>query len=183
MRGLLLVFLCLPVFSWAAGDVADPYANLTEQDNGYNEDLETPWVEIETRVKGGPKESDLTELEIQQLPPGMTLYADLRNLSVDERDHVARLWVVIRSARGAYNGSYEGIRCATHEYKVYAYYNPKRSTPLRMVKLPRWRPLRPLDYRMELAREVLCSDTNPREPDAVRARPQHESSDYRSPYE
>lgn len=167
----------------AATDAADPYGELTRQNDDYNEALDVPWVEIETQVKDGPKDADLVELELQQLPPGMHLFADLKSLGVDERDHVTRLWLVVRSERGAYNGSYEGFRCSSKEYKVYAYFNPKRSRPLRMVRLPRWRTLRPTGYRAELAKEVLCSDTNPRDPDQIRVRPQHDSSDYVSPYE
>lgn len=183
MRYPIFLLLILPALAWAAGDDADPYARFTEQDNGYDETLETPWVEIETRVQGGPKDADLTEIELENLPWGMSLYADLKNLSVDERDHITRLWLVVRSDSGAYNGSYEGFRCATDEYKVYAYFNPKRSTPLRVVKLPRWRPIRPTDYRNELAREVLCSDTNPRDPHSIRVRPVPQASDYDSPYD
>lgn len=183
VRYSIFLLLILPGLAWTAGTDVDPSARFTEQDNGYNEALEAPWVEIETRVQGGPKDTDLSEIEIEHLPSAMSLYADLQNLSVDERDHVTRLWLVVRSDSGAYNGSYEGFRCATGEYKVYAYFNPRRSTPLRVIKLPRWRPIRPTGYRNELAREVLCSGTNPRDPHSIRVRPLHQAGDYRSPYE
>lgn len=183
MRRFLCLLLLFSPATWSATDVADPYGRFTEQDDDYNEALEVPWVEMETRVREGPDASALVELENQALPPGMHLLVDLEHLNVDPRDLVSRLWIVIRSDGGAENGSYEGIRCATGEYKVYAYYNPKGSRPLRVVKLPRWRPIRPHGWRAELASETLCSDTSPRDPDDVRARPQHESSDYRSPYE
>lgn len=183
MQRLFSLLLLLPPLAWCATDVADPYARFTEQDNGYNEALEVPWVEMETRVEAGPDRAALVELENQHLPPGMHLLADLAHLSVDPRDHVSRLWIVIRSERGAENATFEGIRCATDEYKVYAYYNPKRSKPLRVVKLPRWRPVRSNSWRAELARETLCSGTSPRDPRDVRIRPQHQASDYRSPYD
>lgn len=183
VRRLWCLFLLFSPCAWSAGDVADPYGRFTDQDNGYNEALEVPWVEMETEVKKGPDKGSLTELENLHLPPAMRLMVDLEHLSVDQRDHVSRLWIVIRSDRGAENGSYEGIRCATGEYKVYAYYNPKGSKPLRVVKLPRWRAIRPNSWRAELAQETLCSGTNPRDPNDVRIRPQHEAGDYRSPYE
>ena len=183
MRRALFLFLLVPVLGWSQDSVLDAYLGTGTEDSGYDESLEIPWVEIETRVQQGPKETDLTELEIERLPPGMTLYADLKNLTVDKRDHVARLWLVVRSSGGVENGSYEGFRCATGEYKVYAYHNPNRSTPLRRVRLPRWRVIRPTDYRADLAREVLCSDTNPRDPDSVRAYPVPQAGDYQSPYE
>ena len=161
---------------WSASDPADPYGGLTNEDFDYREELEAPWVEDETRVGKGPSDGDLTPLELLHLPPGMRLSADLEHLAVGA-DHVARLWLVVRSGSGAYNGSYEGFRCATGEYKVYAYYNPHRSKPLRRVRLPRWRAIRPDSYRDELAREVLCSSTRPRDPDQVRARPLYTPND------
>ncbi len=183
LRYLLFLLACLFATSLAARDVADPYADLEHTNEDYNEALEVPWVEIETQVGRGPADADLSHLEVLHLPQGMSLFADLKHLSVDERDHVTRLWIVVRSQSGAYNGSYEGFRCATKEYKVYAYYNPKRSRPLRTIKLPRWRAVWPGSYRAELMRDVLCSDTNPRDPDRIRAMPQHEAGDYASPYE
>ncbi len=183
VRRFMCLFLLLSPCAWSAGDVADPYGRFEDQNDDYNEALEVPWVEMETQVRKGPDEDSLTGLEIEELPPNMHLFADLAHLSVDERDQVSRLWIVIRSGRGAENGTYEGVRCATGEYKVYAYYNPKGSKPLRVVKLPRWRAIRPNSWRAELAKEVLCSDTSPRDPNDVRARPQHDASDYRSPYE
>lgn len=182
MRYLLLLCLFLPPAVLGAPDVADPYSRFTQQENDYNEALEVPWVEIETQVKGGPKEENLTGLEIEAVPPGMTLYADLNNLTVDKRDHVTRLWLVLRSRGGVSNGTYEGFRCATGEYKVYAYYNPGASKPLRVVKLPKWRVIRDGSYRDEL-RGVLCADTNPRDPDAIRIRAGRQATDYVPPYD
>ena len=182
MRKLVFLLAWCPLLAPAATDVADPYASFQAQDD-YDESLEVPWVEIETHVQKGPDEQALVELENQHLPPGMRLFADLEHLAVDPRDHVSRLWLVVRSARGADNATFEGYRCATSEYKVYAYYNPRRSKPLRVVNLPRWRAIRPASWRDELVRETLCSDTNPRDPDSVRLRPQPEAADYQSPYE
>lgn len=182
MRTLFLFLLLVPALAWGRGGV-DAYLGLGDEDNDYNEALDIPWVEIETQVQRGPVEEDLTELEIRNLPPGMTLLGDLNNLTVDRRDHVTRLWLVVRSESGADNGSYEGFRCATGEYKVYAYYNPKRSTPLRVVRLPRWKTIRPRDYRLDLAKGTLCSGTNPRDPDRIRAYPVRQSGDYHSPFD
>lgn len=179
----MFVYLFMPIVAWGQDKVLDENLGYGAEEIGYDASLEVPWVEIETRVQQGPAETDLTEVEVERLPPGMTLYADLENLTVDERDQVVRLWLVVRSSGGADNGSYEGFRCATGEYKVYAYFNPSRSTPLRPVRLPRWRAIRPADYRADLAQEVLCSDTNPRDPDSIRARPVPQASDYQSPYE
>lgn len=171
MPKLLIALLLLPLLARAAGEDVDPYARFTDQGNDYDESLKELWIEQDFNVEQGPEEADLTRLDVANLPPGMTLYADLENLDVDDEDHVSRLWLVVKSRSGVANGSFEGVRCATDEYKVYAYFNPKRSEPLRMVRLPRWRPLRPDTYRAELANKVLCADTTPRKPDRVRAQP------------
>ncbi len=180
-RWVFLLAWC-PLLASAVTDVADPYARFQPKDD-YDETLEVPWVEIETHVEKGPDPEALVELDNQHLPPGMRLFVDLQHLQVDSRDHVSRLWLVVRSARGAENATFEGYRCATGEYKVYAYYNSRRSKPLRVVNLPRWRAIRPASWRAELARETLCSDTSPRDPDSTRLRPQSDAADYQSPYE
>jgi len=78
--------------------------------NDYNENLEIPWVELETRVSAPPEDKDLVELPMDNLQKNLTLYADFTNLVVDRGDLVTRTWYVVRSDRGAYNGTYEGIR-------------------------------------------------------------------------
>jgi hypothetical protein len=137
----------------------------------YDPNLEIPWLELETRVSVPPRDEDLVEVRMDNLPPNLTLYADFTNLVVDGRDLVTRTWLVVRSTQGAYNGTYEGIRCATKEYKVYAYANPTRNKPLRVAKFPGWREIRANSYREELARDYLCAGTLPRSPDQVRATP------------
>jgi len=139
---------------------ADPYAKYLE-DSTYNEDLEVPWVELETKVKQLPEDQDLVEVDMSSLPPGMQLYIDMKNIEVG-KDYVTRTWLVARSTSGAYNASYEGLKCSDRSYKVYAYYNPVRSTPLRKVNLPRWKEAsRSGNYRYELMEDFLCSGPRP----------------------
>ena len=139
--------------------------------NDYDPNLEIPWLELETRVDAPPREEDLKELPMDSLPPNLKLYADFTNLVVDKRDLVTRTWFVVRSSQGAYNGTYEGIRCATKEYKIYAFANPTRNKALRVAKFPSWREIKANSYRAELAVDYLCADTLPRSPDQIRATP------------
>jgi len=157
---LVFVVLGLLVPSVANAVEADPYAKYLE-DSTYNEDLEVPWVELETKVKMVPEDQDLVQVELSSLPPGMQLYIDMKNIEVGE-DYVTRTWLVARSTSGAYNASYEGLKCSDRSYKVYAYYNPVRSTPLRKVNLPRWKEAsRSSNYRHELMEDFLCSGPRP----------------------
>lgn len=163
LTGLLLPLAHLPA---TAAD-ADPYERFTNHDT-YNEALEVPWVELETKVSELPREEDLTRLDIIGMPPRLSLYADLQNMDVSDKDYVTRLWLVVRSEQGAYNGTYEGIRCATGEYKIYAYANPAGRKPLRVVNVPRWRETRMGSYRAELMQDYLCRNALPRSPRDVR---------------
>lgn len=171
----------LPVLAMAADDGIDPYGKYHESGD-YNENLEVPWLEKEVEVSALPVDDDLTELDLSVAPQGMRMYADLKNMAVGD-DHVARLWVVAKSGNGrSYNGNYLGVRCSTGEYKVYAYGNPRRSKPVRQVEFPRWRNLRPGDYRTELAETVVCSGTRPRNPDDALGAADSDASSYQSPY-
>jgi hypothetical protein len=183
VRILLLTLLWV----WSSVSMAEEI-DLVERfgvQSGYDPNLEIPWLELETRVSAPPRDADLVELPMDKLPPNLKLYADLTNLLVDKRDMVTRTWLVVRSTQGAYNGTYEGIRCATKEYKIYAYANPSRSDkPLRVAKFPGWREIKADSYREELARDYLCADILPRSPDQIRATPVRSpgQSQYLYPY-
>jgi hypothetical protein len=157
---LFLLGVGLSGMAYAAGDAVDPF-DAYQPKSEYNESLEMPWVELETRVRNLPRDEDLTEIKLDRLPASLRLYGDFKNIDINDQDLITRLWLVARSRHGAYNGSYEGFRCATQEYKAYAYANPERSEPLRVVRFPQWREVRRGSYRHELMRDIICSDTLP----------------------
>ncbi len=158
IRNFLLFVVLMPLVAY--GVEVDPYAKYLE-DSTYNEDLEVPWVELETKVKQLPEDQDLVQVELASLPPGMQLFIDMKKIEVGG-DHVTRTWLVARSASGAYNASYEGLNCSDRSYKVYAYYNPARSKPLRTVNLPRWKTTSgSSNYRHELMEDFVCSGPRP----------------------
>lgn len=185
MAKRVVLLLALGLWSaWTvAADATDPYDSYRSDELDYDESLEVPWVELETRVQKLPEDADLTRLALDRLPPNLSLYADLQNLTVSDKDLVSRTWLVVRSAQGAYNGTFEAIRCATGEYKIYAYGNPQRSKPLRVVNLPRWRKIRPNSYRDELAKDYICDGTRPKTPHQVRSTRAKSAADYDSPYD
>ena len=157
--------------SFADQSIVDSITGMDKfKPNDYDESLEVPWVEIETQVSKLPQEKNLKELQVDKLtsmPSGMRFSMDLENVTVSDKDYVTRTWFVVRSDN-AYNGTYEGIRCATGEYKVYAYANPTRSKPLRVVKMPRWKKIRGGTYRAEVARDYICDETRPKPEHAVK---------------
>ncbi len=161
--------LCFPHWVQAVQDAADPYS-IYHNTSDYDENQASPWVEHQVEIGGWPEDEHLTKLRMDKMPMNMTLYADLSHLTVGNEDYVTRLWLAVRSTKGAYNGTYEGFRCATGEYKIYAYANPERREPLRIASSAHWRKVKGKNYRHELMADYLCHDTWPRSPDAVAER-------------
>ena len=77
-----------------------------------------PWSEIEARLPAYPKADQLIRFEAGAASPHR-FYIDPASLSVGE-DGVVRYTLVVKTAGGATNVSFEGIRCASREQKLYA---------------------------------------------------------------
>jgi hypothetical protein len=77
-----------------------------------------PWAEIEAKLPVAPRPENLIPFEAGGATPHR-FYIDAPSLSVGE-DGVVRYTVVVKTAGGATNVSFEGIRCATREQKYYA---------------------------------------------------------------
>jgi hypothetical protein len=104
-----------------------------------------------------PQRATLLEFEI----PGQRdfrNYVDGATLSVDAKG-VVRYVFVSRSPSGVENVSYEGLRCTTGEYRVYALGRPDRTWGGR---LGGWRPIKesPLPHQRILYREYFCPQGN-----------------------
>jgi hypothetical protein len=105
------------------------------------------------------------------MPAGMQLFVDESRIAVNPNDGVVRMWLWVRSKFGAEQGSFEGFRCATREYKVYAYANPTRNPPVTVAKMARWRVAKSGlsgNYRAELQRDYLCGISGARSPEEIR---------------
>jgi hypothetical protein len=83
------------------------------------DDLNKPWQEIAIQLPPVPKKENLLEFDAGPTTK-MSFYIDAASLSVGD-DGVVRYTLVSRSPSGAENISYEGIRCATQERKLYAF--------------------------------------------------------------
>ena len=83
--------------------------------------IEAPkWQEAKIAIPPFPNRNDLVKVEVDRVDMPFSFYIDPASLSID-KDGVSRYTVVIESSSGASNIMYEGIRCATHEYRTYAY--------------------------------------------------------------
>jgi hypothetical protein len=81
-----------------------------------------PWQEIQAQLPAMPKAETLREFEVGG-GRGHRYYIDPASLAGGE-DGVVRYTLVIRTAGGAENINYEGMRCATGERKIYAFGRP-----------------------------------------------------------
>lgn len=107
---VFLAVLGLSVFSGAAG-----------ADNGFR-DRDDPdaaaWSEAKVTLPPFPQERDLLEFSVGPMATSR-FYVDAATLAVGT-DGVVRYTLVIKTTGGAVNVWYEGIRCETGEYRVYA---------------------------------------------------------------
>jgi len=82
--------------------------------------IDPDWKEVEAPPPPPVRTSGLVPLEI----PRTTLHFGVDPASVSlEQDNVVRYVVVATSESGSVNALYEGIRCATGDFKVYARQN------------------------------------------------------------
>lgn len=86
-------------------------------DVDFDEDKK-PWKEIEAKIPSYPRSEALLAFEGGGASPHR-FFIDSRSLSIGE-DGVVRYTLVIKTAGGATNVSFEGIRCEMRQQKVYA---------------------------------------------------------------
>ena len=96
------------------------------------------WVEQESKLPAYPKPADLVAFYVSGATSNR-FFVDAATLSVDA-DGVVRYALVIRSASGAENVSFEGLRCKTAERKVYAF--GRKDGTWSAARAPEWSPIR-----------------------------------------
>jgi hypothetical protein len=116
-----------------------------------------PWVELSAQLPPYPKAENLAEFNVSSATRNRH-FVDTESISVGE-DKVVRYAVVIEAAGGARNVSFEGMRCATGERRLYAYGQPDgtwsraRNAQWEAIKL---RSL--LSYHKALYEDHFCPD-------------------------
>lgn len=108
-----------------------------------------------------PREDDYTEFTIDRATR-YRFFVDISSVRVDT-DGVVRYAVVARSSSGVENISFEGIRCQTREFTIYAFGSPDQTwSQVRNRKWARIEKSRDNDHRYSLLRYYLCTDGSPR---------------------
>ena len=93
-------------------------AQQLELNKNYSNDDVKPWEEIQAELPPAPTDEDLLPFYVG--PTATQKFAvDAKSISIG-KDGVVRYTLVAVSPGGAQNISYEGIRCASYEKKIYA---------------------------------------------------------------
>lgn len=120
------------------------------------DDPDTPhWVEEEVEPPAFPQEANLLPFYVSEMTAHRFLI-DGESLSVG-KDGVVRYVLVVRSAGGATNVSFEGIRCETRQYRLYAMGRQDGSWV--KARLSQWRPIenKPMNrHHAALSRDLFC---------------------------
>jgi hypothetical protein len=116
--------------------------------------LDPDWKEVEAPPAPPLRTTGLVAIEV----PGTSLHfgVDPDSITLD-RDGVVRYVMVATSDSGALNANYEGIRCATGEFRVYARHGSGDGWTI--VKDTQWRALSQQPgarHTMEIARTGVC---------------------------
>jgi hypothetical protein len=137
----------------------------------YNYDREiTPWSEMQQQLPAYPADQNLIPLDVGAATPHR-YFIDGKSVSAGT-DGVVRYTLVIKSAGGASNVSFEGIRCESREQKYYATGRSDRTWG--RARSPQWRQIEFREINAQhatLYREYLCRGKIMVEPaeDIVRA--------------
>lgn len=155
-----------PILALAAALLAAPAgAQWGEWDWAFDEE-KTPWKEIEAKIPAYPKLENLLPFDGGGASPHR-FFIDAQSISVGE-DGVVRYTLVVRTAGGATNVSFEGIRCEERQQKYYATGQPDGGWM--RARNPQWRPIDPTReinrHHNALYQDYFC--TGPRRGQTVR---------------
>lgn len=154
-RWLIIAFLSFII----AGCGRSTPPNVKSEQRGMTKDIggvieEKGFKEAEVELPAYPGESDLIEFQLRRNSSNR-YYIDSKSLSIGP-DRVVRYSAVIKSSSGALNTSYEGLRCKTSEFKVYAY--GIKTGEWTNARDPQWRQIERAssDLRFTLYKDYFC---------------------------
>lgn len=152
MRRFLLLILL-----WAGlpPAVAEFPANLGAVESPNPNFQEREWVEEKVSPPAYPKDADLMEFHVSERSQNKFLI-DASTLSVGA-DGVVHYVMVVKTSGGATNITFEGMRCKTTEYKLYA--TGRADGTWALSRNDSWRPIKEKDINRQhaaLFRDLFC---------------------------
>lgn len=160
------LILLLFIAASAIAEPTDRYEEVTGEEDDFDA-IERPWQESTIKVPKLPADDDWDTIPMDSLPATQKLALGKNSILIDKKDWVVRYWLLITSTGGAYNASYQGLRCRTRQFVTYAYGQKDQDPKVTPVKEPRWTDIGPRrrgNYHHELAHYIFCSDEVPRTP-------------------
>jgi hypothetical protein len=146
MKILPALLLCLPLTAYAEWGQFD-----------FEFENEKSWVELSAQLPPPPKAENLVEFNVSSATRNRH-FVDTASISIGE-DKVVRYTVVIEATGGARNVSFEGMRCATGERRLYAYGQPDGTWS--KARNARWEGIKLrslLSYHKALYEDHFCPD-------------------------
>lgn len=143
---------CWIVAGWLAAGPA--LAQWDAWDYNYDREI-TPWAEMQQQLPAYPADENLIPLDVGAAAVHR-FFVDARSVSTGS-DGVVRYTLVIKTAGGASNVSFEGIRCESREQKYYAIGRSDRTWA--RARNPQWQPIQFREVNaqhMTLYGEYLC---------------------------
>lgn len=115
------------------------------------------WEEIAPSLPPYPQNANLLAFDAGPAN-NLIFFVDANSISVDRKMRVIRYSLIIRSAQGGDNVSYEVLRCETRERKRYAIGDPSTQTwlPVRTSEWETLEQVRQLHAQRELAKYYFC---------------------------
>jgi hypothetical protein len=115
------------------------------------------WQEGEAAPPPYPAQARLVEFSVPE-SGGFRFFIDAGSLAVGD-DGIVRYVLVARSPSGTDNVTFEGLRCATGEYRIYAVGHPDRTWSDRPGS---WQSVSPAGpWRLALRRDYFCRGKQP----------------------
>lgn len=139
---LLLLFLSNDAWAQYFGD--KKYGEYYEE--------EKIWIEVESALPEIPGIESFVEYFVSAASPNKYLVAP-QTISVAP-DGVVRYVAAVKTPSGVINISFEGIRCATKEVRLYAFGRPDGNWG--KSRNERWAAVRPGSYHATLFKEYFC---------------------------
>ncbi len=118
-------------------------------------DADPDWKEAAVEMPAPPQAAGLRAFDIGSTSPN-AFFVDEQSVTVGE-DRVVRYTLVVRTPGGAENVTFEGIRCATGERRIYA--SGRKDGTWTPMKSSEWQPISVNNYnrpRAALAYDYFC---------------------------
>lgn len=157
MKRLAVVLACVGGIAYA--DAPNPYGYGRAPDNHYSGEEEKPWQEQEVEPPAAPKPEDLKEVYVSAVATNK-YFIDASTLAVGS-DEVVRYVLVVLTAGGATNVSFEGMHCKEKRWKHYASGHADGSWS--KARNPVWRSIENKTvnrHHAALSRDYFCPNAN-----------------------